>query len=225
MKNILYYLTGNPAYLLSLNLDNESYHNDEYADQLRKILGTSYKPNCYTLLNIYTSCPFINKLIGNNTLAYNNEIPTDNNILISTNKGPVSILPIDMKVTEEGPQPVSISIKYGSTTSSIFIYNDEVYQVKSNYADGVLYVDYPKDININGYIKIGANWNEFSSIDISVPGKYPVNAVDEIVQNLESLYDILIKANTIEQFYSADTAEERIAILVHTILLLTGYYE
>lgn len=224
MKNILAYISGGASWLTGVELPS---YNDDGIKDLRNVLGTSYKFNCDTLAKIYLSCPFINI---STTEPY---IPSCNYILcnnktaefISTASGPVSILPIEMPLDKSGPYPIELTIKYISEFSVLISYGSYSLQTKSNFKDGILYIEYPTNIDINGYIRLKDNWTQNSEIIIEVPGVYPVTSVDDNIKNLDSLYETLISAGTLEMFYSADTPYERIAVIIHTILLLTGYYE
>jgi hypothetical protein len=190
---------------------------------LREILGTESLQNCVTLYRLCNALPVIAPLLPkedvNMDLAAIQQLATDSEaVLVATGAGTSATLPIDTGVTI----PTAIRLRYVADDKAEIRVGDKKLIISVGYANGVLIPHWPKELPINGLLRLPADklWGPGMTVTVPSRFKYPVSVVDKQLCRSEEVYQILFDQGMVDTFYSADSPEERISIAILALINL-----
>lgn len=223
MVKFITYLSGNRDWLHPHSILPPVRPDTDQIISLRTILGTESMQNCVTLYRLCCASPFITPLLPkeevNIDLAAVQQLATASEAtLITTGTGTCATLPI----TTGSVIPAALQLKYLTEDKAELRLGDKKLVITVGYTNNTLIPNWPKELPINGILQLpeGKPWVIGTTITIPSRFKYPVDAVDRQLCKSEEVYQILFDQGLVETFYSADSPEERIGIVILALINL-----
>lgn len=225
MVNFITYVSGNIKWLhLQSTLPEVALPTQEI-DTLRHILGTSSLENCIKLYRLCSSFPFIRANLPKETIELDfaglmQAVSGTTAQLISTGRDLPSSLPTNFNTVAATP----IVLKYKSDTTAEISIDMRHAILPVSYSNEVLHVQWPQEWNIKGNLRLPEHttWSPGTMVELPVRYSYPVQEIDKVLRQQEYLYDQLQNTNLVAEFYSADSAAERVAIVVLALIRLVS---
>lgn len=221
MTEFITYLSGNSEWFPNTSI--KASYSDEYTKQIRKILGVSYFNFCVDLYRLCISMPTYSYLFyDSESLSLEGVLAQDSfkdkTILEATGKEPAKSIPADLPGASY-PEYTGLTLQFNNNSSALLKTNNAVWTVLCNKTGNILTIKWPDELGISGLINLGdKEWKPGSVIDIPVRWRYPVQLVDKLLRKSNTVFEFLENRNTCELFCSADTAGERICIVIWTLI-------
>lgn len=225
MVNFITYISGDVKWLQLQSVMPKVALPTPEIEVLRDILGTHSLNNCISLYRLCCTFPFIQTNLPKETIeldfaGWQQARASSDASLVNMGRDLAVSLPINFKSVSNEP----ITITYKTDSTATISVGDIKLIVPVSYNLGILQVQWPEGWHIKGGLRLGPNsaWAPGTVLDVPVRYAYPVKEVDKALREREQLYDQLQHTNLVAEFYSADSAEERVAIAVLMLIRLVS---
>lgn len=193
---------------------------------IRELLGTQYKGACIALYRICAAQPLVQQELGLFPGGFTMEgqgleLTGPEEAVVGTGKGPARVLPSEAPIVGSGVYMGELTLKASGPSSAQLLCGTQPVNVTAVATADTVACVWPAWLKINGALKLptGTVWTPgYTTLPVPVRWKYPVSAVDELLRKENIVYSFLEENNLCETFYAADTAEERISIVVSALI-------
>lgn len=122
--------------------------------------------------------------------------------------------PVIKPVCSQWPVPDRFTVAYQDEGSAMVAYGSQTVSCPFREADGVLYVEWPATLGVTGGLQLDGVWTTGAVVEIHArPVRFPYDQLVTAVEHWQHTFDIVEKAGLLNNFYLAENAVEKTAVL------------
>lgn len=196
--------------------------NSTMLENVRSILGSSILKWAIALMRYAYANHYVSLSLpdGKDITDFSGLLPEstgngDTGVLIASGKGVAAVAPQTV-ITDVWPHAETITVtKTGKNTVTITAGLTTWTAHFSKYKNR-LDISWPKELGITGRVQLENDIDDFS-FNLPILTKYPIKFVTNALTNSKDAYSLLEETDLVDNFFFADSIQEKLAIIVLAI--------